>query len=129
MTCDRTGCTRIVFLIKNWAIKVPNFLDGWPRFLMGLLANYQETLFSKGDWHEGKLCPVIFSIWGGWLLIMPKVEVLTDEEFCQMDRDWRIIKNTKEFPDAIIAGYICCEWKSNSFGKLNGKTVCIDYGN
>lgn len=129
MKCDRTGCTRIVFLTKKWAIKVPNFLSGWRLFLHGLLANSQEVQFCQGDWHEGKLCPIPFALWGGWLIVMPKVKVLTDKEFCKMNENWLIVKSKKEFSDCVVDGYIPAEWKSNSFGKLDGKIVCIDYGN
>ncbi len=114
---DRTGCHRIVVLTKNWAIKVPNFTDGWRLFLTGLLANMQERVFSKAQWPE--LCPVVFSIPGGWLNVMPKAKLMSDEEFCVFDASSFINKPDYRIPT---------ELKSNSFGWLNGSIVVIDYG-
>lgn len=117
MQIDRTGCTRIVCLLWRWAVKLPNFTDGWRMFLKGLLANMQEAQFSRTKWP--KLCPVVWSIPGGWIVIMRRAKVLTDDEFLQCVPDGWI-----EEPDYIIPA----ELKSNSFGWLNGKIVAIDYG-
>lgn len=114
---DRTGCTRIVILIGNFAIKIPAFDCEWRLFLRGLLANMQEARWAKTGWDE--LCPVKFSIPGGFFLIMKRARELTDNEFLAL--------NLKEFihDDCIIP----VELKSNSFGYIDGKLVAIDYGN
>lgn len=78
----------------------------------------QEVLFSKAQWPE--LCPVKFHLPLGLLAVMPKVTLLTDDEFCAMD-----IKAFIETPDY----YVPVEEKTNSFGWLNGRIVAIDYGN
>lgn len=114
---NRQGCHRIVILTRKWAIKMPNFTDGWRLFLTGLLANMQERVFSKAQWPE--LCPVIFSIPGGWLNIMPRVREMTDKEFRIFD-----VKDFLEKSDYVVPA----EAKSNSFGWLNGHVVAIDYG-
>jgi len=117
MRIDRTGCTRIVILFGNYAIKLP-CLDEWRLFLHGLLANMQERRFSKEGWPE--LCPVVFSAPGGWLLIMKRAKEMTNQEFETFDsRAW------SDRGDYIIP----VEHKSNSFGWLNGEIVAIDYGN
>lgn len=119
MKIDRTGCTRIVFLTKHYALKVPNFLDGWKLFLNGLLANLQESNFwQNGGYYE--LCPIRYATWGGWLVIMRKAQVLTDEEFLAMDIDAFLNKEHYVIP---------AEKKANSFGWLDGRVVAIDYGN
>src|ERR1044071_6840615 len=76
------GCTRTVFLIGNYAIKIPSTVE-WRLFILGLLGNMQEAIFSKTGWPE--LCPVVFSIPGGWLLVMRRAKVLTDEEWLALD--------------------------------------------
>lgn len=111
------GVTRKVLLIGDWAIKVPNF-DEWRLFLLGLLANMQEAAFSRTGWPE--LCPVLFALPGGGLIVMRRATVLTDAEFRQLD----------------MAAWVDCgdytipaEIKSDSFGYIGDRLVAIDYGN
>jgi hypothetical protein len=113
---NKTGCHRLVFLTKNYAFKIP-VLDEWRLFLRGLLANLQETTFSKAKWPE--LCPVKFSLPGGWLIVMPRVREMTDSEFLNFD-----VENFCRKSDRIIPA----EWKANSFGWYQGNIVAIDYG-
>ena len=110
------GTTRTVFLFRNLAIKIPNHVE-WRLFLHGLLANMQETKFSKTGWPE--LCPILFSIPGGFLNIMKRARPLTREEFFSLNVDeWR------EKEDYIVP----CENKLDNFGCLDGRIVTIDYG-
>lgn len=123
MKVDRTGCSRIVLLTKNYAWKVPNFIASdntlsWRSFCQGMLANMQEVTFSKTGWVE--LCPVRWYLPLGLLVVMPKVRLLTDNEFCAMD-----FKAFTENDDY----YVPVEEKANSFGWLDGRIVAIDYGN
>ena len=117
MELKNTGCHRIVILTKRYAIKIPRFTDGWKIFLTGLLANMQEIVFSKAKWPE--LCPVLFYISGGWLLVMPRVVEMTNNEFIEFNVDNFI--NTKDY-------VIPAEKKSDSFGYYRGHVVVIDYG-
>lgn len=114
------GVTRKVLLIGDWAIKVPNF-DEWRLFLLGLLANMQEAAFSRAGWPE--LCPVLFSLPGGWLIVMRRARVLTDVEWTDMDEKFKrgFMQNSEYTVPA--------ELKSDSFGWLNGRLVAVDYGN
>lgn len=125
---DRTGCTRVVFLVGRWAFKVPNFFE-WRLFLKGLLANMMERLMWRNlsaDFQGLKcldgvpLCPVKFSLPGGWLVVMPRVRVLTDEEY---EAPVHVRLKKAQF----------VEQKSLSFGWwFDGETeriYAIDYGN
>ena len=117
------GCTSYVLLIGRLAIKVPT-LRSWKHFLLGLIANMQERDFSASKWQQ--LCPVLFSVWGGWLVVMRRAEPLKES-------DW------PAFYDHIKDGWLCgvegdgyyipCEPKINSFGWYQGRIVCVDYGN
>lgn len=118
MKIDRTGCTRIVILWRGYAIKIPNVADGLRLYLKGRLANMQEVAFSKAGWPE--LCPVLFSLPGGYLLVMPRVRLMSDEEFMHFDAESWVEREDYRVP---------VERKSNSFGWLNGRLVAIDYGN
>lgn len=115
---NRQGITREVFLTRRYAIKIPKLIYGWHKFLCGLLANMQEAAFGTTNWPE--LCPVVFSIPGGWLLVMLRVEMLTDAEWATFD-----VRAFCERGDRTIPA----EFKRDSFGRLDGRIVAIDYGN
>lgn len=118
MKLNRTGCTRIVLLVGTWAIKLPNFTSGWKLFLTGLLANMQERNFGRTRWPE--FCPLLFSLPGGWLIVMRRVREMTQAEFLAFDSETWAVQ-----PDY----HVPCEHKANNFGWLDGRIVCLDYGN
>ncbi len=113
---NKKGTTRLVILTKNYAFKFPSFYS-WKFFLQGLLGNMQESLF----WtlHDSKLCPVLFSIKGGFLNVMPRAQELSLEEFIAFD-----FESFVQTPNFLIP----VENKLDSFGKINGSIVAIDYG-
>lgn len=117
MEWNRCGIMREVFLTRRYAIKLPRLSYGWKIFLHGLLANMQEARWGKCGLEE--LCPVIFAVPGGWLLIMRKAEPLTIEEW-----DAFKVDSFCEREDYTIPA----ERKHDSFGRLNGKIVAVDYG-
>jgi hypothetical protein len=113
---NRKGATRIVFLTKKHAIKVPR-VDSWKTFLTGLLANLQERTFSTTGWEE--LCPVIFADPLGIFVIMPKADPLDSRTFRCLDYDNFVNK---------IDYVVPVENKIDSFGFLDNKVVAVDYG-
>lgn len=114
----KKGSTRWVILTKRYAVKVPS-LYSWTNFLWGLLANMQEVRFSKVEAFSDKVCPVLFSIPLGFLLIMPKVKILTGPEFLAFNAEGFLM---------CEEGFIPAEIKRDSFGWLDGRIVAIDYG-
>jgi len=112
------GISRDVFLIGKYAFKFASPRYGYKNFLQGLLANIQEATFSKAGWPE--LCPVLAATPGGFLIIMPRVRVMTDEEFEGFDYVGFVFGDDYNIP---------AEAKSDSFGWLDGKIVAVDYGN
>lgn len=116
MEICRHGVTRVVILTRRYAIKLPNG-ESWKSLLYGLLANMQERRFAVMDWPE--LCPVRFSLPGGWLVVMPRARVMTDDEFATFDFAAFVYKGEYVVP---------AERKSDSFGYLDGRVVAIDYG-
>ena len=114
----RHGVSRDVFLIGKYAFKFASPRYGYDKFLQGLLANMQETKFSKAHWPE--LCPVLWSSVGGFLIIMPKLRELSLEEYLKFDYEGFTHTDSYVVP---------VEDKPESFGWLAGKVVAIDYGN
>ncbi len=110
------GSSRWVILTNKWAIKIPS-LYSYRMFLIGLLANMQEVLFSMTN--DVRLCPIYFYIIGGFCVVMPRVEPISDEDYSITD-----LKMFCNNGDMIIP----VELKYNSFGLLRGKLVAIDFG-
>lgn len=118
MEINRRGCTRFVLLTKRYAFKFPNFWDEYRLGLKGLLANLSESQFSSNPLPG--FCPVLFSLPFGLLVVMPRLQILTDDEFLSLDFEkWR------DRGDYVI----CAEAKSDSLGWLGGEVVAVDYGN
>ena len=113
----RYGTTRNVFLIGGLAVKLPSFCE-WRLFLLGLLANMQERKFSATRWPE--LCPVVFSIPGGFIVVMRRAQPLTRKEFDAIDLEAWANKDEYRIP---------IEYKMDSVGWLDYNLVAIDYGN
>lgn len=110
------GVTRIVILKGNYAYKIPHLLNGWRMFLNGLLANMQEKEWSG---FSPKLCPVIFSLPGGFLVIQKRAQILSNEQWENLD-----LINFCKHDDTILP----IEHKRCSFGTLNNNIVAVDYG-
>lgn len=73
------GAARSTFLVGPWAFKFPSY-RGWRPFLRGLLANGQERMFWR-DTRDPRLCPIPFSLPGGFLVVMPRCEpIATGDE-------------------------------------------------
>lgn len=114
VTLNLRGVTRHVLLIGRWAVKVPA-LWSWRLFLSGLLANMQEREFSRAGWPE--LCPVLFSLPCGWLLVMHRADPVPDD----MELDFQSLIDRPDYQ-------IPAEAKRDSWGLLNGRVVAVDYG-
>ncbi len=111
------GTTRRVILTPKYAFKFPNPTE-WRLFLHGLLANMQETTFSRMK--SDLLMPVKFSIPGGWLVIMPRGRPLTEEDHEQYPHlpQW----------DDKLQFKLPVENKRDSYAWYQGRIVAVDYG-
>jgi len=76
-----SGILRRVFIFQNFVIKIPTFKYEWKYFLQELIANINEREIWKTYQRKELLCPVIFSIRSGLILIMKKAEALTEEQY------------------------------------------------
>lgn len=116
---DRRGCTRIVFLTSRHVYKVPNFLAGWRLFLRGLLANMQEASLSAtlDEFLGVPTCPVLRTAPGGWLVIMPRLRIMTRAEW-------------DDFDDTEIRGTLpgWVDLKPENLGWSGDRWVLVDYG-
>lgn len=114
LTVNRRGVTRIVLLTDRHAIKLPNFTR-WRLFLHGLCANLRE----RTDWaptRDPRLCPMCWSLPGGWCNVMRRARPLTDAE-------WATTKRDRRAWDGLPT-----DWKRENFGVLGGRAVLVDYG-
>jgi hypothetical protein len=120
LTLNRRGVTRFVILTRRYAIKIPRFwwhnTFRWDMFLHGLLGNMQEAEFGKTGWPE--LCPVLWSVPGGWLIVMPRCEPL-ERELTGAEYEALVDRTDYRVP---------AENKQDSWGYLNGRLVALDYG-
>jgi len=114
----RDGVMREVFLVGRWAIKIPKLTRGWRNFLRGLLASIHEREMSTLGWPE--LCPIVFALPGGWMVIMRRAEPLSDEDFADIDLDRIFMPEDGR----VIPG----EPKGSSLGRFKGRIVVVDYG-
>jgi len=116
---DLGGATRVVIQCGSIVIKLPR-AGSWKQLLRGLLANLCERQFGRLGWPE--LCPVIWADPLGVIVVMPRVAVLTAEEFAAIDYHAAVTR-----PDGTsLADLVERKW--NSFGWLGGRVVAIDYG-
>jgi uncharacterized protein YbdZ (MbtH family) len=77
----------------------------------------QERDFSRTGWPE--LCPVRFSIPGGWFVVMDRARPLDDAEWCDFEPE--LFAEHSEYTIPV-------EPKRDSFGVLAGRVVAVDYG-
>lgn len=113
------GCTRIVFLVGRYAIKIPNFLYCHQHFLQGCYANWSERVLCKTFKNRvdpnfiNLVAPSYFCSWFGLFQIQarcePKIEDLTQDEI--------------ELYEPLCGG----DYKKENFGWHKGRLVCLDY--
>lgn len=106
----RQGVTRTVLLIGPYALKFP-LGKSWRMSLYGLLSNMQEATWARR--RLPILCPVVWSVPGGWLVVMRRAE--------PYPRD-------RPLPEALFEHYPWMDLKHENFGLLNGQVVVVDYG-
>lgn len=111
------GSARKVFLLGNYAVKVPRFkthkFNGVVfSVLQGWLHNRTEYNWSNSGLYD-YLCPVKFSFFWSFIIIMPRGKELSKQEFDLLDK-------------FNYGGY---EHKIDSFAKINDIIYIIDYGN
>jgi hypothetical protein len=109
----RHGITRTVFLVGNYAVKVPRLSIPWPwqHRVRGLLANITEhNLYQAHQYYKNALCPVLWCSWGGFVLVM---------------------RRARPYPAGMVPKADQCslttDHKPENYGVLNGSVVCIDY--
>lgn len=124
MRIDCTGSTRVVIILRKAVIKVPYITRGWRSLLAGLIANIDESStwrYNSGKYEQGNsnlLCPVLWTSYGGWVLIMEKAKPMTWQEF----------SSPPGWTDPWLAQFPGDDSPSN-YGFIEGRRVKIDYGN
>jgi hypothetical protein len=129
----KKGVTRIVLIVFGYAFKIPNFTYCQLHFLQGCVGNASERLFTK-QWKPSnnksknvgqefselvevtyrKINPTLYCSCFGLIAIQKEVKPLNFD-----------IKTRDDLRE--IFKVVCTDFKSENFGLLNGKIVCIDY--
>lgn len=121
------GFTRMVIVIGPWAIKMPllpllqkkiasSRYRWWRRWFWGVEGNRTEARVwkeSQGQAHD--LCPVLWSGFWGLILVMPRCQILTDEQ-------WELEDLNNE-----VAFSFYTDNQPYNFGYLDGRVVQVDY--
>lgn len=112
------GCTRWVFLVGAYALKIPR-LDDWMQFLTGMICNMTERNWSPSD---TRLAKVFFCCPGGWFLVMERCAPIADEIkwVDEMMNGWQ---------DGLSVLDCDLDLKPANFGqRKDGTLVLLDYG-
>src|SRR6478609_200260 len=114
------GVTRIVFLIGNYAFKIPNLSYSHKYFLQGCYNNWAERDYYKKNInaiYDGNLshyaAPSLFCSWFGFIQIQYRCQP------CNRD----LTEHEKEFFNSLC----WADNKKENFGYYKGKLVCLDY--
>lgn len=109
------GITRIVFLTKNYAIKIPTFKNHL-HFLQGCLSNYKERHYNKIFKNMPEfldlVAPSLFCSIFGLIQIQKRCKPFLSEI------DENILERFKNFDDI----------KPQNLGYFNDELVILDYG-
>jgi hypothetical protein len=115
------GSTRLTILCGKWAIKIPYSKSEFYGYIHGILSgwksNRNEFVWSKCNKETQMysfLCPVRCSFLFSMIIVMDKATPISCSDFKNID------KQSFDF-----GGY---EHKQDSFGKINGEVVIVDYG-
>jgi len=109
----RHGCSRTVFLVRSWAIKMPTCRYGLSKFLLGWYSNRMEC--DRWSWampHEC-LCPVVGSFLWGFFIVMERADPVEEGELLPME-----IEDLRALSEDVHAGNV---------GRLDGRLVLVDY--
>ncbi len=106
------GCHRFVIIFDKIVIKFPNPFYYFKWFIKGFKGNVQEARLSKTN---KALCPVLFLFPFGLFLVMRRAEELSYEDNINLSNFMKANNITT------------AEDKTDSFGWLDSKLVCIDY--
>ena len=108
------GITRLVILIGDYAIKIPNYRYEHNHFLKGCTANWNEREFYKNRcsmrlW----VAPSYFCSWFGLFQIQARC--------IEMDR--HLTNKEKSFYKPLCG----TDFKKENFGYYKDRLVCLDY--
>lgn len=121
MVFKLNGVTRLVILIGNYAIKIPNFTKEHRHFLYGCYANYSERNYCKVfkpineemSKFYNLVAPSYFCSWFGLIQIQGRCKPINRH----------LTKKEINFFKDVHGG----DYKKENFGYYNDKLVCLDY--
>lgn len=115
------GCTRIVFLVGKYVIKIPNFKVCHQHFLQGCFANWSERRLYK-------------NFKGAYGCEPDIIELIAPSYFCsifglvQIQARCVVLDRPLTEQELVTFNSICSgDIKQQNFGYYKNKLVCLDY--
>jgi hypothetical protein len=122
----RHGTTRTVICFGPWAFKIAKKRRGDRS--RGIRCNKFEakTWATTSKRNQRIICPVLWSFFGGRVLMMRRAEAITEAEAQELNRtngfpkwDYRPTDGFDELFEAVP--------KAADWGRIDGRLVCLDY--
>lgn len=122
ISIDKKGATRIVFLTKKYAIKIPSFYS-WKMFLHGLIANLNERAFKEYSCTPGSgLCPTVYASETGLISIQKRCLPVQHRGMFWVELAHLACSTV------LHEDFFYSDAKPENFGYIDGKLVKLDYG-
>lgn len=121
------GCTRRVFLVGRWAIKLPTWSD-INHFFLGMIHNRNEAIrWETEDYENRYLARVVLCAPLGLLLVMERLRPLVGDDGV-VEKEWDA--STKRLKERFDHLWFVKDIKPDNFGYRSGcnTLVCFDYG-
>lgn len=115
----------MVLIFDKVVVKLP-YWKTYRGFIKGLLSNMTEVMLSRSYPESRYLVPVLWSIKGGWLVVMPRVRDCAEPLVAAFMVDLFLGDNTEDQEADEVKRY--CEYVVDNYGMYRGKPLCRDYG-
>lgn len=132
----KTGSSRVVFIFKNFVIKIPKF---WriSRFALGIVENLTERYWycadntvKTMDINKYPLAPILYASSNGLIMIMQRADVVTEKSYKGMipfDQA-RFVRDMEQL-EAWVKGFdFKHDLRMGNIGYIGSKLVMVDYG-
>lgn len=132
----RAGSCRIVFVMDNWVLKIPNIINGWSGFIWGVQENLHERYWwsadgscppkTKEEWRHEFLARIRWADCFGFFVVMERADSLEHYNGEWNDDFWSKAKDSQFWGMQNLPGFD--DHDGNVGVTRDGRVVIIDYG-